>query len=96
MTHVHDPRDIADDHHTPRYEPWLGVSVASFLPLIALFVLPSGFAIPMLAAAGLILAIGAIMLVRQERQKSEPPTGDDGRDISARAGARPPAERSTA
>ena len=56
------PDDIA-----PRFEPWLGVAAAAFVPLSVMFVLPPSFLFPMIGLAGLLLLTGIVMLIRQER-----------------------------
>lgn len=56
-----------DDASVPRFEPWLGVAAAAFVPLSVMFVLPPSFLFPMIGLAGLLLLIGIVMLIRQER-----------------------------
>lgn len=52
----------------PQYEPWLGVTASSFIPMVAMFLLPQAFMWPMIAASVLLLATGVFMLLRQERR----------------------------
>ena len=56
-----------DDASIPRFEPWLGVAAAAFVPLSVMFVLPPSFLFPMIGLAGLLLLTGIVMLIRQER-----------------------------
>jgi hypothetical protein len=56
-----------DDASVPRFEPWLGVAAAAFVPLSVMFVLPPSFLLPMIGLAGLLLLAGIVMLIRQER-----------------------------
>jgi hypothetical protein len=56
-----------DDTSVPRFEPWLGVAAAAFVPLSVMFVLPPSFLFPMIGLAGLLLLTGIVMLIRQER-----------------------------
>lgn len=56
-----------DDAHVPRLEPWLGVAAATFVPLGVMFILPPSFLWPMIAAAGLLLLVSVVILIRQER-----------------------------
>lgn len=57
-----------DDAHVPRYEPWIGVATAAFIPLGVMFILPPSFLWPMVAAAGLLLLTSIVILIRQERR----------------------------
>lgn len=56
-----------DDHGVPRFEPWLGVAAAAFIPIGVMFMLPQSFVGPMIVLAGVLLLSGVVMLVRQER-----------------------------
>lgn len=63
-----DPDQAASEAGIPRYEPWLGVSASTFLPMIAMFILPDRFIWLMIALSGLLLVTGVVMLLRQERR----------------------------
>jgi len=56
-----------DDAHVPRFEPWLGVAAATFVPIGVMFILPTSFLWPMIGLAGLLLLTSVAMLIRQER-----------------------------
>ena len=56
-----------DDAHVPRFEPWLGVASSAFVPIVAMFILPSSFSWSMIGLAGLLLLSGVVMLIQQER-----------------------------
>jgi hypothetical protein len=56
------------DSSMPQYEPWLGVTAASVIPVLVMFLLPEAFMWPMIAAGVLLLATGVVMLLRQERR----------------------------
>jgi hypothetical protein len=62
------PDRARSEHGVPRYEPWLGVSASTFIPIIAIFVLPERFTWLMIALSALLLATGVVMLLRQERR----------------------------
>jgi hypothetical protein len=53
---------------SPRMEPWFKVMVGAFVPMAGAFVLPSAATIPMLVITGVLLLIGAAMLISQERK----------------------------
>jgi VIT1/CCC1 family predicted Fe2+/Mn2+ transporter len=61
--------ESSSDSSTPQYEPWLGVTASSFIPMVAMFVLPQAFMWPMIAFGLLLLATGMFMLWRQERNR---------------------------
>jgi len=68
---VTNPVDAAEgsgDPSMPQYEPWLGVTASSVIPMVGMFLLPQAFMWPMIAAGVLLLATGVIMLLRQERR----------------------------
>jgi hypothetical protein len=71
-TMIPEPRSSQDeemDRH-PSMEPWLRVSFIALLPLVLAFYLAEEWQIYLFVAGGLLLAAGAVMLVRQERRKS--------------------------
>ena len=63
--------ETSSDSSMPQYEPWLGMTAASLIPMVAMFLLPQAFMWPMIAASALILAAGMFMLLRQERGKKD-------------------------
>ena len=63
------PRDEEMNRH-PAMEPWLRVSLIALLPLVFAFYLAEEWQLYLFVAGGLLLAAGAVMLVRQERRKS--------------------------
>ena len=71
-TMIPEPRSSQDeemDRH-PSMEPWLRVSFIALLPLVLAFYLAEEWQIYLFVAGGLLLAAGAVLLVRQERRKS--------------------------
>jgi hypothetical protein len=54
------------EHDIPRNEPWLGVLMASFVPTLALFVIPDGLRIVAYVLIALLLLTSIAMLVRNE------------------------------
>jgi len=56
------------DADAPRYEPWLGVSAASFIPLLFTFVLPRSLLLPLLVTGGALLLVGVALLIRHRRR----------------------------
>jgi hypothetical protein len=59
------PRIVAGED-IPRMEPWLAVSLLSFLPGIGLFVLPPAAMIPMYVVMSVLLTTGIGMFLRSE------------------------------
>jgi len=60
--------DQAETH--PGIEPWLGVSFLALLPLIVAFYVPRAWQPYLFVAGGLLLVVGTILLICQERRKS--------------------------
>lgn len=56
-----------DDAHVPRFEPWLGVASSAFVPIGAMFILPTSFSWLMIGLAGVLVLSSVVMLIRQER-----------------------------
>lgn len=54
----------------PRMEPWLAVTLLSFVPAIGLFILPPAAMIPLYVAMGALAATGLGMFLRVELKKS--------------------------
>lgn len=72
-TMIPEPRPARDeeiDRH-PSIEPWLRVSFVALLPLILAFYLAEVWRPYLFVAGGLLLVASAVMLVRQERRKSD-------------------------
>ncbi len=69
---------IPESHHTADdqaeshtgIEPWLGVSFLALLPLIVAFYVPAAWQPYLFVAGGLLLVVGTVLLIRQERRKS--------------------------
>jgi hypothetical protein len=51
-------------------EPWLAITLLSFVPAIGLFILPPAAMIPLYVAMGALMATGLGMFVRAELKKS--------------------------
>jgi energy-converting hydrogenase Eha subunit G len=51
-------------------EPWLSVSFLALLPLIVAFYVPEAWQPYLFVAGGLLLLIGTVLLIRQERRSS--------------------------
>ena len=51
-------------------EPWLSVSFLALLPLIVAFYVPEAWQLYLFVAGGLLLLVGAVLLIRQERRNS--------------------------
>jgi MFS superfamily sulfate permease-like transporter len=75
MTNPIDAAERSNDSNMPQYEPWLGVAASSFIPLVAMFLLPHAFTLPLIAVAVLLLAAGMYMLFRHERGAKQRPNG---------------------
>jgi MFS superfamily sulfate permease-like transporter len=67
VTNSFNSHETSTDAGIPRYEPWLGMTAGSLVPIIAIFMLPQAFMWPMIALGALLLGAGLVMLVRQER-----------------------------
>jgi len=65
------PSDAATQNDIPRMEPWLAVTLLSFVPGLGLFILPSQAMIPLYAVMGALMVTGLGMFLRTEftRQK---------------------------
>jgi hypothetical protein len=53
------------DEDIPRYEPWLGVMGASFVPVTVLLFLHGRFAGPLISASAILFVASLVMLRRQ-------------------------------
>ena len=51
-------------------EPWLSVSFLALLPLIVAFYVPEAWQPYLFVAGGLLLVVGTVLLIRQERRNS--------------------------
>jgi Flp pilus assembly protein TadB len=67
------------DEDIPRFEPWLGVLFASFMPVMVALFVPHAYAVPLIALTVLLFVAGLVMLRVQsqrrarERASSTPP-----------------------
>ena len=68
MTQRNDSYVVPDDPYTPRYEPWLGITASALVPVMLMFVLPPNFLWPMITLAMLLLVMGFVSWIRQERR----------------------------
>lgn len=59
------------EHDIPRMEPWLAVSLLSFVPAVGLFILPPVALIPLYIVMAALLVSGLGMFLRQEQRKRE-------------------------
>jgi hypothetical protein len=66
--HNSEPRAIARED-IPRMEPWLAVSLLSFVPAVGLFILPPGALIPLYVTMAVLLTTGIGMFLRSESRK---------------------------
>ena len=62
--------ELGVDREIPRFEPWLRVALAAFVPSIAALFLPRALHAPTFAIAGLMVLIAFAMLVVQERRRN--------------------------
>ena len=60
----------AAERDIPRMEPWLAVTLLSFVPAIGLFILPAGAMIPLYVVMGALMTTGLAMFLRVELKKS--------------------------
>jgi len=60
---------VAVREDIPRLEPWLAVSLLSFIPGIGLFILPQSAMIPLYVAMALLMTTGIGMFLRSEWRK---------------------------
>ena len=66
-------RSMHDD--VPRMEPWLGVCLLAFVPVVGLFILPPVAAIPLYLVMAVLMTTGIGMFLRSEaRRKKNNPT----------------------
>jgi energy-converting hydrogenase Eha subunit G len=71
-TIIPESQRTADDQseaHTG-IEPWLSVSFLALVPLIIAFFVPAAWQPYLFLAGGLLLAVGTVLLIRQERGTS--------------------------
>jgi hypothetical protein len=54
----------------PRFEPWLGVMLSSFVPAIVTLYVPSRFLPPLIAVTVALFTAGLVMLRRQRMRKA--------------------------
>ena len=66
MSEYHSPDAEA---HFPRFEPWLAVLGASFVPAVLTAYVPASFRVPLIAGTALLLVTGLVMLVRETRRR---------------------------
>jgi hypothetical protein len=65
------PRGV-DAHHDddiPRMEPWLGMVMASFLPVLIAFLVPRTYMAALLVASGVLFVAAMVMLIGQQGRK---------------------------
>ncbi len=60
------------DHDGPRFEPWLGIMLASMVPGILMQLLPPQFLVPLIAAVVILVLTSLLMLRRQIVQRRTP------------------------
>jgi hypothetical protein len=61
----------AAENDIPRMEPWLAVSLLSFVPGLGLFILPKVAMIPLYIAMAALMTTGMGMYLRAEWRKSK-------------------------
>ena len=59
------------ENDIPRMEPWLAVTLLSFVPALGLFILPQAAMIPLYVVMGALMATGLGMFLRAECKKAE-------------------------
>jgi len=60
---------VAAREDIPRMEPWLAVSLLSFIPGIGLFILPQSAMVPLYVAMAVLVTTGIGMFLRSEWRK---------------------------
>lgn len=60
------------DEDIPRYEPWLGVMGASFIPVTVLLFLHGRFAGPLIGASAILFLASLVMLRWQTASRQRP------------------------
>ena len=68
MDNSNEIEEIAEQT-SPRMELWFKVMIGAFVPMAGAFALPSAAKIHMLVITGVLLLIGAAMLIIQERKQ---------------------------
>ena len=61
--------DAHHDDDIPRMEPWVGMVMASFLPVLIAFLVPSTYKVALLVASGVLFVAAMVMLIGQQRRK---------------------------
>ena len=61
--------EIPDAHHdTPKFEPWLGMMLASFIPAVLTVFVPDVAIAPLVVVTVLLLSVAFVMLTRHMRR----------------------------
>ena len=68
MDNSNEIEEIAEQT-SPRMELWFKVMIGAFVPMAGAFALPSAAKIHMFVITGVLLLIGAAMLIIQERKQ---------------------------
>ena len=65
-----DHTDRTPPHHNdiPSFEPWLGVMLAAFIPIVLAFIVPRSLMIYLFGAAGVIGVTSLVMFIQHERK----------------------------
>ena len=58
-------------HHEPKFEPWLGMMLASFIPAVLTVFVPDAAIAPLVVVTVLLLSVAFAMLTRQIRRTRE-------------------------
>jgi hypothetical protein len=57
------------ENDIPRMEPWLAVTLLSFVPAVGLFILPQAAMVPLYLVMGVLMVAGLGMYLRAEFTK---------------------------
>jgi hypothetical protein len=57
------------EHDVPRMEPWLAITLLSFVPALGLFILPPAAMVPLYVIMAALMTTGLGMFVRAEFRK---------------------------
>ena len=57
------------ENDIPRMEPWLAVTLLSFVPALGLFILPQAAIVPLYLVMGALMVTGLGMYLRAELRK---------------------------
>jgi hypothetical protein len=66
MSERHDAAAAPAENDIPRMEPWLAITLLSFVPALGLFILPPAAMVPLYVVMGALMVTGLGLFLRGE------------------------------